>query len=393
LPDELKKQAPSYCYDYGIVVFLAGVLSGVDVSAWLLNKGGTVNGCDFQYRLQQTVTDVQLNWTRHPSYASIGFAKTEYPFTLYNMLYHSNEWGLPTGFLVGDHCPFFPSIQTAISQLIYGITDPHQNRSTSEAASIRIFHTAARIKHVEISPTLLTVEVNGTDLVNTRLRISGPPELQFDERVSQAGYISCPLPNGMPPDVWIVLSCGNKWLDYSYLSQRWSPFREKQDNVMLSPPDIRIQIQEFIAQGEGPTIEFKRHISDDGGTALKTVAAFANDEGGVILLGVDDRNGDVVGIAESVSRTKDSVTDLIRRKVVPEPQIRFENCDIDGRQVIAVFVERGNSPPYGINPEKPEFYVRRGATTFPAKQEEIVALAQSSIKKGSVYQPWIMNAS
>jgi hypothetical protein len=58
-----------------------------------------------------------------------------------------------------------------------------------------------------------------------------------------------------------------------------------------------------------------------------------------------------------------------------------------------VFVERGNSPPYGINPEKPEFYVRRGATTFPAKQEEIVALAQSSIKKGSVYQPWIMNAS
>ena len=80
-----------------------------------------------------------------------------------------------------------------------------------------------------------------------------------------------------------------------------------------------------------------------------------------------------------MSRTKDSVTDLIRRRVVPEPHIRFEHGEFGGKAVVAVYVEKGNSPPYGVNPEKPEFYVRRGASTFPAKQEEIVALVQPKI--------------
>jgi hypothetical protein len=49
---------------------------------------------------------------------------------------------------------------------------------------------------------------------------------------------------------------------------------------------------------------------------------------------------------------------------------------------VVAFVARtvqGTSRPYGINPEKLEFFVRRGASTFPAKLEEIVALAQNSI--------------
>ncbi len=117
---------------------------------------------------------------------------------------------------------------------------------------------------------------------------------------------------------------------------------------------------------------------------IKTIAAFANAEGGVILLGIDDKSGNIVGITESPNRVKDSTMDLIRRKVVPEPHIRFEDCDIDGKQVVAVFVEKGSSPPYGINPEKPEFYVRRGATTFPARQEEIRVLAQSNNKKSEI---------
>jgi predicted HTH transcriptional regulator len=46
------------------------------------------------------------------------------------------------------------------------------------------------------------------------------------------------------------------------------------------------QIQATIAQGEGPTIEFKEDTPDNKEQMLKTMAAFANGEGGIILLGV-----------------------------------------------------------------------------------------------------------
>ena len=381
LPEELQMNAPTYCYDYEYVAFIAGVLSGTKVASWLLDKHGEINEYDFQYAFQQDITQSTIYWTRHPSNASTHLPKIPYPFTLYQLPQSSITWGFPSGLLVNDHCPFFPSVQHAIAQLIYEVTDPNQLGATSQTFSVRFVHDEARIKHIEISPLLLSIEIDGTDLTGTRCQANGLPELKFETEIAHPQRVDCSLPQGMPPDVWIVLSRGNQWLDYVHINQHWSPFRERQESVSFSPPDIPTQIQELIVQGEGPTIEFKRHISDDGGMAIKTVAAFANDEGGVILLGIDDKSNEIVGIKESVDHTKNSVTDLIRRKVVPEPQIRFEHAEFSGKTVVAVYVEKGDSPPYGINPEKPEFYVRRGASTFPAKREEIVALAQPRLPK------------
>jgi hypothetical protein len=382
LPEKLRTNSPTYSYDYGSVVFIAKLLPGADIASWLINKRGKIGSYHFQYDIQIDVTQLNVSWTRHPSNASILYAgpKVAFPFTLYNLPQPSNAWGLPSGILVNDGCPFFPSVQQAIAQLMYEVTDPNQLGATNQGYYVRFIHDKASIKHINISPLLLSIEIDGTNLAGTRCQISGPPELTFETEISHPQRVDCPLPQGMPPEVWIVLSRGSEWLDHSYISQRWSPFRGRQGNVSFevtfSPPDIPTQIQELIAQGEGPTIEFKRQISDDGGTAIKTIAAFANGEGGVILLGVDDKSNEIVGITESMGRTKDSVTDLIRRRVVPEPHIRFEHAEFGAKTVVAVYVEKGDSPPYGINPEKPEFYVRRGASTFPAKQEEIVALVQ-----------------
>jgi len=65
-----------------------------------------------------------------------------------------------------------------------------------------------------------------------------------------------------------------------------------------------------------------------------------------------------------------------RDPLVPEPPIRIESGEHDGKQVIAVYVERGTSPPYGVDPAKTLYYVRRGATTFSARQEEVRRLGQ-----------------
>lgn len=385
LPEELRTNSPTYCYDYGAVAFIAGLLPGTNIVSWFMNKKGKIDSYDFQYDIQMDVTQLNIHWTRYPSNTSILYAGPQiaFPFTLYNLPQPSNVWGLPSDILVNDGCPFFPNVQHAIAQLIYEVDDSNQLGALNQGYFVRFIHDEARISHIEISPLLLSIDINGTNLAGIRCQISGPPELNFEAEISQPQHVDCPLPQGMPPDVWIVLSRGSEWLDYSYISQRWSPFRRQQGNVSISPPDMRTQIQELIAQGEGLTIEFKQEIPQQNDQMLKTVAAFANGIGGVILLGVAN-NGDIVGvkITRDISQEKDRIINMIRNVVYPDPPIRIEHCDTDntdgrGRQVIAIFVDQGMSPLYGLHHDKPEVYVRRQATTFRARTEEIVAFVQA----------------
>jgi predicted HTH transcriptional regulator len=50
----------------------------------------------------------------------------------------------------------------------------------------------------------------------------------------------------------------------------------------------------LISQGEGQQLEFKRSLAELD-TATRTVVAFANTDGGVILFGVRD-SGEIIGV-------------------------------------------------------------------------------------------------
>ena len=58
---------------------------------------------------------------------------------------------------------------------------------------------------------------------------------------------------------------------------------------------MRLQyIENLIQQGEGQTLDFKFEISDSKKIA-KSLVAFANTDGGILLIGVKD-NGAIVGV-------------------------------------------------------------------------------------------------
>ncbi len=98
-----------------------------------------------------------------------------------------------------------------------------------------------------------------------------------------------------------------------------------------------------------------------------------------MILGVKDKTGELMGLKEDAGRKQDAIRNMIRATVVPEIDVRFEKCEIEHRIILAIYVDKGHSPPYGLNPTKPAYYVRRGATTFPARQEEAHALARSDL--------------
>ena len=56
-----------------------------------------------------------------------------------------------------------------------------------------------------------------------------------------------------------------------------------------------ININQLIGRDEGKTLEFKRDLSSPR-NILKTLAAFANTAGGVLLIGIEDVTKNVLGL-------------------------------------------------------------------------------------------------
>ena len=56
-----------------------------------------------------------------------------------------------------------------------------------------------------------------------------------------------------------------------------------------------MDLLENLKRTEGKTLEFKRDLSSPGGV-LRTLVAFANTAGGVLLLGVEDGSRQVRGV-------------------------------------------------------------------------------------------------
>jgi predicted HTH transcriptional regulator len=62
-----------------------------------------------------------------------------------------------------------------------------------------------------------------------------------------------------------------------------------------------VDLLELLKRPEGKTLEFKRDLSSPRGV-LKSIVAFANTSGGVILLGVEDGTRNVRGGADDHRR-------------------------------------------------------------------------------------------
>ena len=134
------------------------------------------------------------------------------------------------------------------------------------------------------------------------------------------------------------------------------------------------ELAALMSNGEGPALEFKRKLPEskqERHNVMKTVAAFANGGGGIILFGVEDEDSQVVGVTDASPPIRDRLVSVISDVVVPRPRVSIREYIQDGRVVLALHVERGGRRPYGIYPGKHEFYIRRGASTFPARQDEI----------------------
>lgn len=97
--------------------------------------------------------------------------------------------------------------------------------------------------------------------------------------------------------------------------------------------------------------------------------------GGVILLGVRDRTGEIVGVDDDLAQLRDRIDGAIANRLLPVPSYHIDHCEIENKVVVVIRVLAGNAP-YGVGQQHPVYYVRRGATTMAARPEDLRAMMQ-----------------
>ena len=126
---------------------------------------------------------------------------------------------------------------------------------------------------------------------------------------------------------------------------------------------------------ESENIEFKLQMVDD---IYKEVIAFANTDGGVIYVGIDD-NGNAVGL-DDVDETYTRITNGIRDAIQPDVTM-FIKYVLQDNKVIRIEVGEGSYKPYYLKSRgmKPTgIYVRQGTSSVQASPEQIRRMIKES---------------
>jgi len=132
-----------------------------------------------------------------------------------------------------------------------------------------------------------------------------------------------------------------------------------------------------IIKGESKNLEFKVELPKDSSKYIKTVIAFANTQGGTIVVGIEDQTRTVVGISEElVFSTMDAIASVVSDSCIPQIVPDIEPKTVEGKTVIEVTIEPGQNRPYYLKSKGKDkgTYIRVAGTTRLANPEKIKEL-------------------
>ncbi|MCC6721289.1 MAG: putative DNA binding domain-containing protein [Bacteroidia bacterium] len=141
-------------------------------------------------------------------------------------------------------------------------------------------------------------------------------------------------------------------------------------------------ILKFLIRGEDQTLDFKQEISNARKIA-KTISAFANQQGGTLLIGIRD-NKTVAGI-----RTEDEkyMLDMAAKLYcMPEVDIEIEEWEIDGKIIIECKVHESNKKPVYAKGDDDKWmvYIRVNDKTLLASKIVVDVFKKNSNKRGTL---------
>ena len=125
------------------------------------------------------------------------------------------------------------------------------------------------------------------------------------------------------------------------------------------------EIVTLLEQGEGQSVEFEKQIPSQEDIS-RDMVAFANSDGGKIVLGLDDKNKHLVGV-EAGDDFRNWIKELGEKRCTPRIVPQIEIIDRGGKKIVVVSVSEGDEKPYKTDDI---CYIRDAGESRPAREEE-----------------------
>lgn len=121
-----------------------------------------------------------------------------------------------------------------------------------------------------------------------------------------------------------------------------------------------MKIKEY-EKAETSNIDYKELLEEKKPKSwLKSVSAFANSKGGIILFGVKDKSHELVGL-KNIGYVSEKITELINSKIMPLPRYEINTFVEDGKDLLELRIGDGPSTPYYVVSDgRREAYIRSG---------------------------------
>lgn len=148
----------------------------------------------------------------------------------------------------------------------------------------------------------------------------------------------------------------------------------------------QISTEEIIAEGENTFVEFKSTFSKNLFTnkkdkniekaALKTMCAFLNTSGGILMVGVAD-DSNILGLEGDQFPSQDKmllhITNMIKEKMgaLFLEFIHFSIEQIAGKEILRIDCKPATMPAYFKEDDQDHFYIRTGPSTTSLRLSEV----------------------
>lgn len=154
--------------------------------------------------------------------------------------------------------------------------------------------------------------------------------------------------------------------------------------------DITFQDIQELVNNKDPEIlnlDYKREVkpNDDGKKDLaKDVSAFANTEGGWLIIGVDEKASSICGTLKVIGtgKTEEWIDNVLSTCISPKPAINIIPIAIPAntdKQIIVIRVPKSPRRPHMSRIDK-KYYIRRSTKSEPAEEYEVRWMFESGMK-------------
>src|SRR5680860_125731 len=138
-----------------------------------------------------------------------------------------------------------------------------------------------------------------------------------------------------------------------------------------------LELLDLIQKGESSVVQFKVRINDAYKIGTEMVA-FSNTKGGLIIIGVDDKTGDINGLSfEEIAETNQLLANSASDNVKPQIFIETETVEVENKNIIIASIAEGLSKPHTDN--KDIIWLKNGSDKRRVvAREEMARLLQNS---------------